>query len=42
MFVPFFTSVGADMYVFQVKESILHGFEKNRTIHFQKMFDVID
>ena len=29
MFVPFFTSVGADMYVFQVKESILHGFEKN-------------
>ena len=27
-FVPFFTSVQADMYVFQVKESILKGFEK--------------
>ena len=27
-FVPFFTSVEADMYVFQVKESILKGFEK--------------
>ena len=27
-FVPFFTSAKADMYVFQVKESILKGFEK--------------
>ena len=27
-FVPFFTSVEADMYVFQVKESILKGSEK--------------
>ena len=27
-FVPFFTSVEVDMYVFQVKESILQGFER--------------
>ena len=39
---PFFTSVGADLYVFQVKESILQGFEKKHILFSHKMlFNVI-